>query len=126
MKLVKKDLKTVKNELLCELEDYLVDGILPLMTSSKMDDDSQQKFAQELMNSILDSVKNNAVRFAMICYTDDKGKELNEDDLIGIPLKLKIITECLEDIMGIMGDYIKGSEDSAPSGKPRPKVTHRK
>jgi len=125
MKLIKKNLKTVKNKLLCELEDYLIDGFLPQMSSGAvLTPEAQEEIGAELMQNIMTAIKEKAVRFAIICYTDEDGKELTEDDLKEIPLKLKIFQECLPDIMEIMGEYIQ--EGDAEEGKPKikPKKIH--
>ncbi len=113
MELIKKNLKTVKNKLLCQLEDYILDGIIP----STMEDseETREKMAKQLMTGILDSVKENAVEIAIICYTDKDGKELTAEQLEGIPLKMKIFQECLPDIMNIVGDFMaEDAEDKKP------------
>lgn len=114
MTLIKKNLKTVKNKLLCELEDYLIDSILPQIAKGSLD----EGFANELMQILIKAVKENDVRFAIICYTNEDGSDLSEEDLIDIPLKLKVMQECLPEIMEIMSDYFQESNGDKAQGKP--------
>ena len=122
MELIKKNLKTVKNKLLCELEDYLIDGFLPQLSGNAI----SEELASELMQNIMLAIKEKSTRFAIICYTDKDGNDLTEDDLVDIPLKLKIFQECLPDIMEILGDYLQDGEEKKPVGKPRKKIAPRK
>lgn len=122
MELIKKNLKTVKNKLLCELEDYVFESVVPLMSGGKdLTEEKQEELAKNLMKEILEAIKEKAPRFAIICYTDEDGKDLNEEDLKDIPLKIKILQECLPEIMDIMGDYVQGDkpEQGKPQKKPR-------
>jgi len=126
MILIKKDLKTVKNKLLCELEDYIFDSVMPLMTNaSNMTEEKQEQLSTEMMKSVMDAIKDNSIRFATICYTDENGQSLSEEDLQEIPLKLKVFQECLPEIMEIMADYLQ-NEDSAEQGKPKRKIIRKK
>ena len=121
MKLIKKNLKTVKNKLLCELEDYIFDSVMPLMSNTKMSAKQQEQLTIGMMKNIMNAIKDNSVRFATICYTDIDGKELQEADLVDVPLKIKIMQECLPEIMEIMSDYLQDGEESQESGKPKAK-----
>ena len=121
MTLIKKNLKTVKNKLLCELEDYLIDGFLPQLSGGV-----NEELASELMQNIMKAIKENASRFAMICYTNEDGSDLKEEDLIDIPLKLKIFQECLPEMMEIMGDYLQEGEGEEEAGKPIAKKIRKK
>ena len=118
MTLIKKNLKTVKNKLLCELEDYLIDGFLPQLSGGAV----SEELATELMQNIMKAIRENAVKFTIICYTKEDGSDLNEDDLIDTPLKMRIFQECLQDIMEIMSDYLQenggGEEVRKPKAKP--------
>ena len=121
MILIKKNLKTVKNKLLCELEDYLIDGFLPQLSGGV-----SEELANELMQNIMKAIKENAARFAIICYTKEDGSDLNEKDLIDIPLKLKIFQECLPEIMEIMGDYLQEGQGEEEVGKPKAKTIRKR
>lgn len=116
MELIKKNLKTVKNKLLCQLEDYILEGIV--LSTMKDTQDTREKMAKQLMSGVFDSVKENAVDIAIICYTDKDGNELTAEQLEGLPLKMKIFQECLPDIMEIVGDFMSEEEDKKP-GKPQ-------
>ena len=122
MTLIKKNLKTVKNKLLCELEDYLIDGFLPQLSGGEV----SEELANELMQNIMKAIKEKATIFATICYTDENGNDITEDDLIDIPLKLKIFKECLPDIMEIMGDYIQDGEQSEGKPEKKPRQIHKR
>ena len=121
MILIKKNLKTVKNKLLCELEDYLIDGFLPQLSGGV-----SEELANELMQNIMKAIKENATRFAIICYTKEDGSDLNESDLTDIPLKLKIFQECLPEIMEIMGDYLQEGQGEEEVGKPQARKIRKK
>jgi len=118
MTLIKKNLKTVKNKLLCELEDFVFESIAPLMSNKEnLSSEKQEELSAVLMNGVMDTIKLNSTRFTIICYTNGDGEELTEDDLVDIPLKLMIFKECLPDIMEILGDYISEGEEQSTEGK---------
>jgi hypothetical protein len=121
MTLIKKNLKTVKNKLLCELEDYLLDSILPQISTGKLN----EEFANEFMQVLIKAIKENDVRFGIICYTDENGNDLKEEDLKEVPLKLKVIQECLPEIMEIMSDYFQEGA-SEEVGKPKAKTIRKR
>ena len=126
MILIKKDLKTVKNKLLCELEDYIFDSVMPLISNTDKSKAVQDKLVLALMKDVLEAIKENDKRIGSICYTDESGKDLTEDDLMDIPLKIRIMNECLPEIMEIMSDYIGESGEVKESGKPPVKRIRKK
>jgi DNA-binding protein Fis len=120
-----RDLKKVKNQVLCELEDYLLDAIIDHMEGIQSNDPEVSSTSlMKVAKDISLVIKKNAKAVALICYINDDGSNVTEDDLKDLPLKLKVFTECFNPIMEIVMEFMSGEADSSGdgSGKP-PRVT---
>lgn len=125
MELHKKNLQTVKNKLLLELEDDLLDMTMAQLNAVNMTEEEQEQMAKDSMITIMNTVKDRATRFAQICYTDKDGNELTEESLKEIPLKMKIFKEALPEILEIVMGSLDDGEDKS-TGKPKRVTTRRK
>ena len=120
MKLIMKNLQTVKNKLLLELEDSLLEVMMLQMHAGTMTEAEQERVSREAMADMMNAVKENAIRFTQICYTDEDGKELTEEALSEIPLKIMLFKEALPEILEIvMGSMEEGDEVEKPQVKKR-------
>ena len=117
MQLIKKNLQTVKNKLLLELEDSLLDMMMSQMNAKALTKAEQEQMAQEGMKDIMNAVRDNAIRFTQICYTDEDGNDLTEETLSEIPLKMMLFKDALPEILEI----VMGSMEEEETGKPQPR-----
>ena len=137
MQLIKKNLKTVKNKLLVEMQDVMFDAKMTAMSSGVVGEINREQLLLDIMTSLLDKIRDNEGRFAVICYTDEEGKELSLSDLyeeqeyiedneivkkltIKFNMKERIMEECIEDIMEIATGS-DGKEEGEVEGKLKPR-----
>lgn len=106
MKWKLKDLSTdkLKNRVLCQLEDAMLDGILDNMAGGENADSA-------MAIDVAKAIKTNAKEIAMICYTDESGEPLEDADFEGVPYKIKVFQECAPHIMTILSEMMGGSQD---------------
>ena len=126
MKLIKRDLKKLKNELLLELEDTVLDIVMAQMSNDTKDPKAMEAVSSEAIKSIMEVVKANSIRFAQICYTDESGNELEEEDLAGIPLKIMLFKECMPDVLEIVMGSMEEEEAKPAAGKRKRVVVAKK
>ena len=108
-----RDLRKVENKLLCVLEDILLDSLvenMPEMAASDGEEDNK-KSASKIAVKVTEAIKDNAKEIALICYINDDGSAITEEDIKDMPIKMKVFKECYRPILQMVAEFMNGSGD---------------
>lgn len=113
-----RDLNNVKNKVLCQIEDYIADAIIDNLDDMQGEDVEANKRASTAMaKEVTKAVKENVRALTMICYMNEDGSDIKEEQLDGVPMVIKMISEGLPVIMGLVSEHMNGSSGGESSGK---------
>ena len=110
-----RELNKVKNELLIQLEDFLLDNIFDFEALADSTDEEKMAFSTNFTKKVIDKIKANPIEIAKIVFCDERGNDLSDDELSKYPLKIELVKRALPDIMEVLLGSLAEEENEGKS-----------
>lgn len=120
-----RDLNKVKNELLIQLEDFLLDNIFDFESLATSTDEEKKIFSISFTKKVIAKIQENPIDIAKIVFCDERGHDIPEDELKKIPLKLELVKKALPEIMKLLLGSLSDGQGEQELGKPQAKTRAR-
>ena len=120
-----RDLNKVKNELLIQLEDFLLDNIFDFESLATSTDEEKRIFSTSFTKKVIAKLQENPMEIARIVFCDEKGYDIAEDELNKYPLKLELVKKALPSIMEVLLGSLSDEQGEQELGKPQAKTRAR-
>ena len=120
-----RDLNKVKNELLIELEDFLLDNIFDFASLATSTDEEKRIFSTSFTKKVIARLQENPIEIAKIVFCDERGHDIEEDELKKYPLKLELFKKALPSIMEVLLGSLSVKQGEQELGKPQTKTRAR-
>lgn len=124
-----RDLSKVKNEVVLEIEDIIIDNleVLEVLTQPTSSDEDRLKASKAITDTLIKKVMENKIDIARICFCDERGNDIPDEVLESTPLKIPLMFKAVPEITQILFKYIEETVgENESEGKPqiqkRPKV----
>tara|TARA_R110000823_G_scaffold238304_1_gene363650 strand:- start:35 stop:421 length:387 start_codon:yes stop_codon:yes gene_type:complete len=116
-----RDLSKVKNEVLIQLEDFLLDNMSGFESLANATEEEMMTFSKSFTNKLMDRLRENPIEIAKIVFCDERGHDIPEDELKKLPLKLELFNKALPAILEILFGSFVNSKGEQNQGKPQAK-----
>ena len=120
-----RDLNKVKNELLIQLEDFLLENIFDFESLGTSTDEEKRIFSTSFTKKVISKLQENPVEIAKIVFCDEQGYDIEEDELKKYPLKLELVKKALPSIMEVLLGSLSDEQGEQERGKPQTKTRAR-
>jgi hypothetical protein len=120
-----RDLNKVKNELLIQLEDFLLDNIFDFESLATSTVKEREIFGISFTKKLINRLRENPTEIAKIVFCDERGHDIPEEELIDLPIKLELVKKALPHIMEILLGSLSDEQGEQELGKPQAKTRAR-
>tara|TARA_R110000737_G_scaffold8063_4_gene23623 strand:+ start:2598 stop:2984 length:387 start_codon:yes stop_codon:yes gene_type:complete len=120
-----RDLKKVENELLIQLEDFLLDNMFDFKSLTTLTDEERETFSTSFLKKLIDRLRENPIEIAKIVFCDERGHDIPEDELRELPIKLELVKKALPHIMEVLLGSLSDEQGEQELGKPQAKTRAR-